>query len=175
MPLLQPTQMPPPPTPSIHRFTQPQRNFSPPPPPITQPTPAPSPPPQQQQQQITQQKRGRPQKSTEFAPELPATQMPYDLRSRSQVQQTVLPEKPALPCLIVPHFTLAHLPRKGEGLRSKMQLTHLKTRKGKRRAAKHGNKFSKEITHFTVILTFFNHTKTTSFHFNKLNKKNQQS
>jgi hypothetical protein len=44
MPLLQPTQMPPPPTPSIHRFPQPQRDLLPPPPPITQPTPAPSPP-----------------------------------------------------------------------------------------------------------------------------------
>jgi hypothetical protein len=59
------------------------------------------------------------------------------------------------------HISLSppHPPRKGEGVRSKMQLTHTKTRKGKRDAAKHGRKLSKEITHFPVILTFFNHTK----------------
>jgi hypothetical protein len=92
IPLLQPTQMLPPPTPSIHRFPQPRLHHSPLPPPVTQQPPAPSPPPLEQQQQITQRKRGRPQKSTEFAPELPTAQVPYDLRSRSQVQQTTLPE-----------------------------------------------------------------------------------
>ncbi len=167
----------------------------------------------------------------------------HAVRSRSQVQQTVLPDKPALPHLIVPHFTLAAPPtQEGGGIEEqnaidvqckplnvitdnviirlmwsnwpsfvKSQITlskvffrrrrfvycyhsdnvitfclsqndhikrlplYLKTRKGKRRAAKHGNKFSKEITHFPVILTFFNHTTTISFHFKKSNKKNQQS
>ncbi len=137
MSLLQPTQMPPPPTPSIHRFPQPQRDYSPPPPPITQPMPAPSPPLlQQQQQQVTQRKRGRPQKSTEFAPELPAAQVPYDLRSRSQVQQTILPEKPALPRSIVPHFTFAAPPtQEGGGSEEQNAIDALKNKKRKKKSS----------------------------------------
>ena len=123
--------MPPPPTPSTFHLPQHRRSYSPQPPPVTQPPPAPSPP-LPKRQQHTQRKRGRQRKSTEFAPELPATQVPYQLRSRSQVQETVLPEKPAFPRLIVPHFTLAAPPtQEGGGSAEQKAVDALKKRKKK--------------------------------------------
>ncbi len=63
--------------------------------------------------------------------------MPYELRSRSQVQQTILPEKPALSRLIVPHFTLAAPPtREGGGSEEQNAIDALKNKKRKKKSSK---------------------------------------
>jgi hypothetical protein len=161
--------------PSTHSLHQ-QRQRSPSPTPLPQQLPASSSPPPFTKQQTTQKKRGRPRKSFDFAPEIPLTQMLYELRSRSQVQQSVIPEKPALPCLIVPNFTLSLPPaQEGGGIEEQNAIDALQNKKRKKRSSKAWKTIQQRNYAFSSDHYILQSHENDFIQFKKFNKMNLQS
>jgi hypothetical protein len=76
-----------------------------------------------------QRKRGRPRKSIDSAPEIPLMQVPFELCSRSKVQETILSEQ-ICPCLIVPNFSLSSPPaQEGGGIEEQNAIDTLQNKK----------------------------------------------